>query len=99
MNTEDGEVVEEVVVEVVVVVERREERGRDPRRRIFWIWGSIWIRRLRLSLLVEGKVCSFSFPMQREKVEDARAGGGEGSKSGGNEEGRRLMFGTQLRAR
>jgi hypothetical protein len=29
---------------------------RDRRKRIFWIWGSIWIRRLRLSLLVVGKV-------------------------------------------
>jgi hypothetical protein len=37
---EDQEVVEEVDI-----VHRRGRRGR--RRRIFWIWGSIWIRRLR----------------------------------------------------
>ena len=44
----------------VVVIEEDAVEGllleRDQRRRIFWIWESIWIRGLLLSLLVVGKV-------------------------------------------
>jgi hypothetical protein len=42
-------------------VRRLEERGRGPRRRISWIWASIWISGLPSSLPVVVRV-GFSFP-------------------------------------
>jgi hypothetical protein len=42
-------------------VRRLEGRGKGPRRRIFWIWASIWISGLPSSLPVVVRV-SFSLP-------------------------------------
>ena len=52
VEAEVDEEVERVAEDVVVLL--LVENGR--RRRTFWIWGSIWIRGLLLSLMAGGKV-------------------------------------------
>jgi hypothetical protein len=44
---EEDEVDMRAVGEEDIMVVEGEGRGSGLRRRIFWIWGSIWIRRLR----------------------------------------------------
>jgi hypothetical protein len=58
---EEDEVDMRAVGEEDIMVVEGEGRGNGLRRRIFWIWGSIWIRRLRWSLLVVERVSSASF--------------------------------------